>query len=136
MNATEAGKAAQVINRRGSRMIEDAHTPTVYGNETNLEAAAYGAAGLVVGASTGSTNTETPAGSQTFRAETFTLSGGGPGSDITFIIDDGYVPGFPQEEVREAFYTYYDGGRTATVRLDRADAIDVYLALTRQPASV
>lgn len=132
MNATEAGKAAEVINRRGSRMIEDANTLTMYGRETNLEAAAYGAAGLIVGADTGSTNVETAAGSQVFRAETFTLSGGGPATDITFIIDDAYVPGFPDDEVREAFYTYYDGGRTATVRLDLADAQATYRALTQQ----
>lgn len=112
-------------------MIEDAHTLAVYGNETNLEAAAYGAAGLIVGADTGTTSTETAAGSQTFRAETFTLSGGGPATDITFIIDDEYVPGF-KEEVREAFYTYYDGGRTATVRLDLEDAQATYRALTKQ----
>lgn len=135
MNATQAGKAAEIINRRGARMIEDAHTPTVYGNETNLEAAAYGAAGLIVGADTGSTNTETAAGAQTFRAETFTLSGGGPATDITFIIDDEYIPGF-KEEVREAFYTYYDGGRTATVRLDLEDAQATYRALTKQAARV
>ena len=115
---------------RASRMIEDASTATVYGNETNLEAAAYGAAALVVGAGSGSTSTETAAGSRVFRAETFTLSGGGPGSDITFIIDDEYVPGFPREEVVEAFYTYYDGGRTATVRLDREEAKATYRALT------
>lgn len=131
MNATKAGKAAEIINRRGARMIEDAHTLAVYGNETNLEAAAYGAAGLIVGATTGSTSTETAAGAQTFRAETFTLSGGGPATDITFIIDDEYVPGF-KEEVREAFYTYYDGGRTATVRLDLEDAQATYRALTKQ----
>lgn len=114
-------------HRRAARMIEDANTPTVYGNETNLEAAAIGAAELIVGASTGDTTTGTAAGSSMFRAETFTLSGGGPGSDITFIIDDQF-PG--PDEMVEAFYTYYDGGRTATVRLDRADALDTYLALT------
>ena len=135
MNATKAGKAAEIINRRGARMIEDAHTLAVYGNETNLEAAAYGAAGLIVGADTGSTNTETAAGAQTFRAETFTLSGGGPATDITFIIDDEYIPGF-KEEVREAFYTYYDGGRTATVRLDLEDAQATYRALTKQAPRV
>lgn len=131
MNAIEAGQAAEVINYRGARMVEDAHTPSVYGNETNLEAAAYGAAGLIIGAKTGDTSRETPAGSRTYRAETFTLAGGGPGADITFIIDDEYIPNQP-EEVTEAFYTYYDGGRTATVRLDREDAQLTYHALTKQ----
>jgi len=132
MNVTEAGKAAEMINRRGARMVEDAHTLTVYGNETNLEAAAYGAAGLIVGADTGTTNIWTAAGAQTFRAKTFTLSGGGPATDITFIIDDEHTPGFPEDEVREAFYTYYDGGRTATVHLDMDHAQSVYRALTEQ----
>ena len=124
MNATET--AQTVASRRAARMIEDAHTLTVYGNENNLEAAAYGAARLLADIKTGETNTETAAGWQTYRAETFTLSGGGPGSDLTVICND-----YDGEPV-EAFYTYYDGGRTATVRLDRADAIDAYLALTEQ----
>ena len=131
MSVTEADKTAEAINYRGARMIEDTRTPSVYGNETNLEAAAYGAAGLIIGAKTGDTSRETPAGSRTYRAETFTLAGGGPGADITFIIDDEYMPGQP-EEVTEAFYTYYDGGRTATVRLDREDAQLTYHALTKQ----
>lgn len=120
----EAKMAQTRAAMRAARMIEDAQHATVYGNQTNLEAAAYGAARLIADISTGETNEETAAGSMIYRAETFTLSGGGPGSDITFIIDE------ESSEPVEAFYTYYDGGRTATVRLDRADAIDTYLALT------
>ena len=124
MNATET--AQTIAARRAARMIEDAHTPTVYGDQNNLEAAAHGAAQLLAETRTGETNTETAAGTMTYRAETFTLSGGGPASDLTVICND-----YDGEPI-EAFYTYYDGGRTATVRLDRADAIDLYLALTQQ----
>ena len=127
MNATEL--AETIAARRAARIIEDAHTPTVYGDQNNLEAAAHGAARLLAEVRTGETNTETAAGSMTYRAETFYLSGGGPGSDLTVICNN-----YDGEPV-EAFYTYYDGGRTATVRLDRADAIDLYLALTEQAPS-
>jgi hypothetical protein len=109
---------------RAARMMRDNTATTVYDDGlTMLEQSAEFAAKLIDGAYTGETNIETAAGRSTHTAETFTLSGGGPASDLTVILNDGGEP-------IEAFHTYYDGGKTATVYLDRANANEVFAALT------
>lgn len=110
------------------RAVEDAGSESTYSpGRTVLQCAADVAGGLLAGARDGSTNCETGAGSSTFRAVTVWLSGGGPSSDVTFMFDG------DDDDPRDAYVTYSEGGHTSVVYLDRSQAGDVWLALSSDP---
>lgn len=98
---------------------------------TVREAGAESLATLLAGCRDGSIDAEYPAGVERLHAVQLTLSGGGPGSDITFLFRESDP--MPDHEPVEAWFAYYDGGVSVAFRLDRADAVDVWLALNSYP---
>jgi hypothetical protein len=96
---------------------------------TIAETGADWAARLVIGARDGSVTAETGAGSERLTAVVVTIMGGGPSGDVTFLFDG---PEY-DDEPREAFVTYAESGVAAPTYLDRSDARDLWLALSRDP---
>lgn len=73
---------------------------------------------LLSRADAGELNDETAAGVGRLIALQFTLSGGGPGSDVVFLLDGELEEG---GEVREGFYSYYEAGGTEVVAFGATD---------------
>lgn len=92
-----------------------------YREETMQEVADGWAVDLLLMAESGKLNAESHYGDESLRTRRFTLAGGGPGCDITFVFVDG--------EVDYAVVDYYEwGGRGQSVLIN-ADAQRVYDAL-------
>lgn len=83
-------------------------------------------------ARSGGVDDQTAAGVDTFTALQFTLSGGGPGSDIVFLLDAPLEEG---GEVREGFYSYYESGGTYVEPFGRTDGQLLLDALLSEPSS-
>lgn len=71
-------------------------------------------------------NSHSHYGSTSARYEQFTLAGGGPGCDITFLFtEDG--------DVNEGWVHYYEWGGSGSVYFGSDDAEAIYKALTTAP---
>jgi hypothetical protein len=117
VTSTEALERLQARRSRRSGYRDD---------RTVQEVADEWAADLVDGAADGSLDAESHYGEVSLRAERFVLAGGGPGVDITFVLDsDG--------EVDYAVLDYVEMGARAQAVLLYSDAEVVYAALRRDP---
>lgn len=69
-------------------------------------------------------------GMATYRAVEFTLMGGGPGGDVTFIL-----PEDPEDDdVRDAYISYYESTGTTTIPVPKYIQEQMYNLLAYGPA--
>ena len=104
---------------------------------TNTRPASYGQTGtiqevtdahaeaLVAKVQAGGLHPDDSFGETRFTAIEYTLTGGGPGSDVTILLDE-------DGDVHGGFYSYYEFGGTATAPLDKRSAEAIYQALIEE----
>lgn len=93
-----------------------------HGNYTVQQVANEWAANLVKDARAGELTKADAYGTVTRKAVIITLAGGGPGADLTVVLDsDG--------DVVDGFYSYYESNGIAAVELHKSEAQLVYNAL-------
>jgi hypothetical protein len=97
--------------------------PASYGNTGTIqEVTDAHAERLIAEAIAGTLTPSDSYGETKLRAVEFILAGGGPGSDVTILLDrDG--------DVHSGFYSYYEPGGTATAPLDRRSAERIWKLL-------